>query len=107
MMAVVSFQETKEMRIIWTGDLIFTAVHALSVLPCLPGGRRLTDRSHFCAGSRRMQDRWGMQKLLMEAEGMEVEYTQEGFKVDLKWYGWKSTMEDALRFRELFEMKGI
>lgn len=48
-----------------------------------------------------------MQKLLMEAEGMEVEYTQEGFKVDLKRYGWKSTMEDALRFRELFEMKGI
>ncbi len=48
-----------------------------------------------------------MQKLLMEAEGMKVEWTPDGWKVDLKRYGWKNTMEDALAFREAFESAGI
>lgn len=42
-----------------------------------------------------------MQRLLLEGEGVEVQYTQDGWKVDLKKYGWKNTMEDALRFREI------
>ena len=27
--------------------------------------------------------------------------------VDLKRYGWKNTMEEALEFREIFEVQGI
>ncbi len=48
-----------------------------------------------------------MQKLLLEKEGVEVEYTEDGWRVDLKRFGWKNTMEDALRFRGIFEAQGI
>ena len=50
---------------------------------------------------------WDMQKLLLEAEGVEVRDTKDGWQVDLKKDGWNHTLEDALRFRELFEEKGI
>ena len=37
-----------------------------------------------------------LQKLLLEAEGVEVKRTEEGWKVDLKRYGWANTLEDAV-----------
>lgn len=48
-----------------------------------------------------------MQKMLLENEGVETEFTPDGWRVDLKRDGWHNTMEDALRFRELFEQMGI
>lgn len=48
-----------------------------------------------------------MQKLLLQGEGVETEYTEEGWRVDLTRYGWKNTMEEALRFQEIFEREGI
>ena len=44
-----------------------------------------------------------MQKMLLEAEGVAV----KGNRVDLKTYGWKNTMEDALFLQKSFEEKGI
>ena len=48
-----------------------------------------------------------MQRRLLEAEGIEVYWTPDGWQVDLKRYGWKNTMEEALEFREIFEVQGI
>ncbi len=48
-----------------------------------------------------------MQKILLEAEGVRVEYTEEGWRVNLKSDGWHNTMEEAIRFRDEFEKQGI
>lgn len=48
-----------------------------------------------------------MQKLLLEQEGVEVKLTEKGWKVDLKKYQWRNTMEEAQDFREAFEKSGI
>lgn len=39
-----------------------------------------------------------LQKQLLEAEGVEVLWEKDGWRVDLKKYGWKHTMDDAIRF---------
>lgn len=48
-----------------------------------------------------------LQKQLLESEGVKVEYTEDGWRVDLKRNGWHNTMEEALRFREIFEAQNI
>lgn len=48
-------------------------------------------------------DTMDMQKILLEAEGVEVFWTPKGWKTDLKRFGWKNTMEDALKLREEFQ----
>lgn len=48
-----------------------------------------------------------MQKLLLEQEGVEVRLTEKGWKVDLKRYQWKNTLEEAEAFREEFQKRGI
>lgn len=48
-----------------------------------------------------------LQKRLLESEGVKVEYTEDGWRVDLKRNGWHNTMEEALRFREIFEAQNI
>lgn len=52
-------------------------------------------------------DVYDLQKRLLEAEGVEVLETKDGWQVNLKKDGWNHTLEDALHFRELFEEKGI
>lgn len=47
-----------------------------------------------------------MQKALLEEDGVEVTWTDEGWKVDLKKYGWENTMEDAVYLAGLFEQEG-
>lgn len=47
------------------------------------------------------------QKRLLESEGVEVTETPDGYRVDLKRFGWKNTMEEAIRLREQFEAEGI
>lgn len=48
-----------------------------------------------------------LQKRLLESEGVKVEYTEDGWRVDLKRDGWHNTMEEVLRFREIFEAQNI
>ena len=48
-----------------------------------------------------------LQKRLLESEWVKVEYTEDGWRVDLKRDGWHNTMEEALRFREIFEAQNI
>jgi len=48
-----------------------------------------------------------LQKMLLEQEGVEVCRTSDGWKVDLKKYGWKNTEQDALGLREEFERRNI
>lgn len=48
-----------------------------------------------------------LQKQLLEKEGVSVVWTSEGWKVDLKKYGWKNTMDDALYLRAEFEKRNI
>ena len=52
-------------------------------------------------------DTYDMQRILLNGEGVETEWTEDGWKVDLKRFGWKSTMGEALEFRERFEQEGI
>ena len=47
------------------------------------------------------------QRRLMEAEGIEVHWTEDGWQADLNRFGCKNTMAEALRFREIFEEQGI
>ena len=48
-----------------------------------------------------------MQKLLLEAEGVEVRQTEKAWKTDLKKYGCRNSMEEAEAFRRIFEEKNI
>lgn len=50
---------------------------------------------------------YDLQKALLEHEGVEVEWTEEGWKVDLKKHGWKPTMEEAEKFHEEFKLRDI
>lgn len=43
------------------------------------------------------------QKCLLEAEGVEVKKTDAGWKVDLKKYGWKNTLQEAEELYHFFE----
>ena len=44
-------------------------------------------------------DTWDLQRRLLDREGVEV---SEDNRVDLKVYGWKNSLEDAIRFRKIF-----
>lgn len=43
-----------------------------------------------------------LQKRLLEQEGVQVEKTDAGWKVDLKKYGWKNTRQEAEEIYESF-----
>ncbi len=48
-----------------------------------------------------------LQKMLLIEEGIPVEWSPKGCKVDLKKYGWKNTMEEAEGLRQKFGEMGI
>jgi methylated-DNA-protein-cysteine methyltransferase-like protein len=48
-----------------------------------------------------------MQRLLLEKEGIRVLWTEKGWKVDMKTFGWKNTLEDAEELRREFERLGV
>lgn len=48
-----------------------------------------------------------LQKLLLEEEGIWVEWTPEGYRIDLKQFGWKNTMEEAQILCTRFEEEKI
>lgn len=43
-----------------------------------------------------------LQKRLLEAEGVSVKRADNGWQVDLKRFGWKNTLADAMRLQEIF-----
>ncbi len=43
-----------------------------------------------------------LQCLLLREEGVEVLWTPKGWKTDLKCYGWKNTMEEAMELNRAF-----
>lgn len=47
------------------------------------------------------------QRNLLEAEGIRVEKTDAGWKVDLKQFGWKNSMAEAEELYEIFQEQGI
>ena len=77
---------------------------AAIVCRAIPYGKAATYgqicRSCFCI-------RADMQKLLLENEGVEVHFTSDGWQVDLKKDGWHNTIEEALRFQEIFKTQNI
>lgn len=50
---------------------------------------------------------YDMQKFLLEEDGIQVTPTEEGWRVDLKKYGWKNTLEDALLLQEIFRRENV
>lgn len=48
-----------------------------------------------------------LQKRLLEREGVEVAQNMGNYQVDMKRFGWKNTVEDALAFLEEFKKKEI
>lgn len=50
---------------------------------------------------------WDMQKILLQEEGVEAVWKEDHWAVDLKKYGWKNTIEDALALEKLFETERI
>lgn len=48
-----------------------------------------------------------LQKILLEKEGVVVTRKEESWRVDLKKYGWKHTLEEAEELYRLFQQKGI
>lgn len=47
------------------------------------------------------------QKRLLEAEGVAVQKTDEGWRVNLKKYGWANTMDEAEELYRIFEQERI
>ena len=62
---------------------------------------RVVNTKGFLSGAAYF-DTADLQKLLLEEEGVEVEWTPEGYRVDIRRFGWKNTLEDALSLREAF-----
>lgn len=48
-----------------------------------------------------------LQKRLLEEEGVEVTGKPGSWQVDLKRFGWKNTMEEAMLLAKEFERRGI
>ena len=48
-----------------------------------------------------------LQKQMLQNEGVEVLWTEDGWRVDLKRDGWKNTIDDALWLREEFDRRNI
>ncbi len=48
-----------------------------------------------------------LQKLLLQKEGVETVRTGNGWKVDLKKYRWKNTMEEAEALERIYEEQRI
>ncbi len=44
-----------------------------------------------------------LQKMLLAEDGVEVVWTPDGWKTDLRKYQWKNTMEEALELQRMFE----
>lgn len=48
-----------------------------------------------------------LQKILLTEDGIPVEWTPDGCRVDLRQYGWKNTMEEAMELDREFKANKI
>lgn len=62
---------------------------------------RITNSKGILSGANAFETP-DMQKNLLEAEGVEIKKTEYGYRVDLKRFGWKTTMDEAEIFYYLF-----
>lgn len=65
--------------------------------------QRIVNHQGYLSGAGCFQEP-DKQEVLLEEEGVEV---SPDLRVDLKKYGWKNTLEDALWLRAYFEKTGI
>lgn len=61
---------------------------------------RVVNHQGYLSGARSFPEH-DMQRRMLEAEGVEVD---EEERVNLKEYGWKNTLSEALELREIFGM---
>lgn len=62
---------------------------------------RIVNSAGILSGARSFST-YDMQKKLLEAEGVRVDETDAGWKVNLKKFGWKNSMEDAEELYRLY-----
>lgn len=67
---------------------------------------RVVNHQGFLSGAQAF-DMPGQQKLLLESEGVRIECQKGCDRTDLKRYGWKHTLEDALELKAEFEQENI
>jgi methylated-DNA-protein-cysteine methyltransferase-like protein len=48
-----------------------------------------------------------LQKLLLEEEGVQTNWTPDGWKVSLETFQWKNTIDEALQLQEEYIKRGI
>lgn len=66
---------------------------------------RIVNGKGFLSGAR-MFETPDAQKELLEAEGVPVQKTDGGWRVDLREYGWHNTMDEAEEFYRIFHSGG-
>lgn len=64
---------------------------------------RVVNHQGFLTGASAFEQPF-LQRMLLEEEGVEVSDEQ---RVDLARYGWKNTLDDAMRLQEFFENHNI
>ena len=67
----------------------------------VPAHRVVNSRGILCGAA--YFETFDLQKMLLQEEGVAVEWTPSGWSVDLKKYGWRNTMEEAQMLLEEFE----
>ena len=67
---------------------------------------RVINSKGFLSGAAAF-DYPGQQKKLLEQDGIRVDSTEDGDRVDLKQYGWKPSMDEAEELYALFRKLGI
>ena len=67
---------------------------------------RVINSKGFLSGAAAF-DYPGQQKKLLEQDGIRVDSTEDGDRVDLKKYGWKPSMDEAEELYALFRKLGI
>ncbi len=72
---------------------------------CVPAHRVVNSRG-FLSGAASFSVP-GQQQMLLKREGVEVEETEKGEKVDLNRFGWRWSMEEADSLYALYQKSGI
>lgn len=67
---------------------------------------RVINSKGFLSGAAAF-DYPGQQKKLLEQDGIRVDSTEDGDRVDLKQYGWKPSIDEAEELYALFRKLGI
>ena len=86
-------------------DGCVTTYGQVALLGDVPAFRVINSKG-FLSGAAAF-DYPGQQKKLLEQDGIRVDSTEDGDRVDLKQYGWKPSMDEAEELYALFRKLGI